>query len=464
MRSAALLALALLAAACEPAPDSVEPPILPAALRLGAALSPGDENDYARVLPSRSFDFPADHGPHPEYRQEWWYITGHLDAEGGERFGFELTFFRLALMPRAQPLPGDSQWRTKQLYAAHFAVTDVERRLFHSTQRFSRGALGLAGVRGSPLRLWLDDWSLALPDDPRGIWRLSAHDGPYRLELELRPQMEPVLNGEEGFSRKSAHGTAANYYYSIPRLAVSGTLVREQQPLKITGSAWLDREWGSEGLAADEVGWDWFALQLDDGSSLMFYALRRGDGTRDPASSGTYVEPSGVKRFLHDDEVRVSVQKQWHSPRGGVYPAAWHLQAPSLGLDLQLRPVLADQELDTTPRYWEGAVDVVGNRQGASLSGRGYVELTGYATPRLRSLAGGHRTRSELRARVRPDAISQIVEARCVFSAAEHSGGRRARGNACPHDRSEPGRSPCRARHVPCGSRQLVRRRSEACR
>jgi predicted secreted hydrolase len=380
MRVTAPVMFALFCVACGPAPDRSEAPPASSAPRLDAILGGEDAGEYARALAPRQFAFPADHGPHSDFRHEWWYFTGHLDAEGGRRFGFELTFFRFALVPPARPLRGgESRWRTKQLYAAHFAITDIERQTFHSTGRFARDALGLAGASGLPLRVWLDDWSLTLPDDSRQPWTLSAHEAPYRLELELRPDLEPVLNGDAGLSRKSASGPAASYYYSIPRLTVRGTLGRDADRLKVTGSAWLDREWGSDGLAPDETGWDWFALQLDDGSSLMFYSLRRTDGTRDPASAGTYVDSSGVERALRNEDVRLSVGKQWRSPRGGVYPAEWRLQVPSLGVEVQLQPVLADQELDTTPRYWEGAVDVTGSRSGAALRGRGYVELTGYA-------------------------------------------------------------------------------------
>ncbi len=380
MRIALPAVLALLAVACAPAPDRSEVPRAPSAPRLEAVLDTDSVGEYTHALTPRRFEFPADHGPHNDFRHEWWYFTGHLDAENGQRFGFELTFFRLALVPPSEPLRGgESRWRTKQLYAAHFAITDLEHRVFHSSERFARDALGLAGAGGVPLRIWLDDWSLTVPGDSRQPWALRAHEAPYRLELELRPDLEPVLNGDQGLSRKSASGSAASYYYSVPRLTVRGTLGRDPDSLEVTGSAWLDREWGSDGLAPDQPGWDWFALQLDDGSSLMFYSLRRTDGTRDPASAGTYVDASGIARSLRDQDVRVSVSGQWQSPRGGVYPAEWQLQVPTLGLEVQLQPVLADQELDTTPRYWEGAVDVAGSRSGAALRGRGYVELTGYA-------------------------------------------------------------------------------------
>ena len=393
MRLALPALLALFAVACTPAPDRSEAPPAPSAPRLEAVFGSDSAGDYTHALVPRRFEFPADHGPHNDFRHEWWYFTGHLAAESGQRFGFELTFFRFALMPPSQPLRGDgSGWRTKQLYAAHFAITDLEHRVFHSSARYARAALGLAGAGNAPLRVWLDDWSLTVPDDSRRPWTLSAYQAPYRLELELRPDLKPVLNGDQGLSRKSASGPAASYYYSIPRLTVRGTLDHGADRLKVTGTAWLDREWGSDGLAPDQTGWDWFALQLDDGSSLMFYAMRRTDGTRDPASAGTYVDSSGVERALRDEDVRLSVGKQWQSPRGGVYPAEWRLQVPSLGLEMQLRPALADQELDTTPRYWEGAVDVVGSRSGAALRGRGYVELTGYA-----NAAGDARMRASQR-------------------------------------------------------------------
>jgi predicted secreted hydrolase len=373
--------LALLAVACAPAPDRSELPRAPPAPRLEAVLGSDGADDYTHARAPHRFEFPVDHGPHSDFRHEWWYFTGHLDAQTGQRFGFELTFFRLALLAPSQPISGgESRWRTKQLYAAHFAITDLERRAFHSTGRFARDALGLAGAGGVPLRIWLDDWTLTVPDDSRQPWTLRAHEAPYRLELELRPDREPVLNGDAGLSHKSASSPAASYYYSIPRLTVRGTLGRDADSLKVTGTAWLDREWGSDGLAPDEPGWDWFALQLDDGSSVMFYSLRRTDRVRDPASAGTYVDASGVAHALRDQDVQVSVHGQWQSPRGGVYPAKWRLQVPSLGLELQLHPLLADQELDTTPRYWEGAVDVIGTRSGAALRGRGYVELTGYAS------------------------------------------------------------------------------------
>ncbi len=343
-----------------------------------------DAAGFAQVLAPRAFSFPADHGPHREFRQEWWYSTGQLQAADGERFGFELTFFRYALAPpvAAAPAAAASAWRANEIYMAHFAVTDVARQRFRFAQKLSRAALGLAGASAAPLRVWVDDWQLrAAPGAPQR-WQLSAAQAGYAIELELDASGMPVLNGVAGMSVKSARPGDASYYYSLPRVAAHGRLIREGRTLAVQGLAWFDREWGSGALGAEEVGWDWFALQLDDGTALMFYALRDRDGTRDPHSAGTWSEPAGAARALGASAVTLEVIGRWRSPAGVRYPAAWHVRVPELALDLTVRPVLADQELTGTPRYWEGAVQVSGRRAGRTVGGRGYVELVGYAQER----------------------------------------------------------------------------------
>jgi predicted secreted hydrolase len=358
------------------------------ATRLDALSSEGMPSGFALALEPRPFEFPRDHGPHPEFRHEWWYVTGHLDANSGQRFGFELTFFRFALAPpsaqladRAEPR---SAWRTRQIYMAHFAVTDLDRGQFFSSERYARDALGLAGAQAEPFHVWLDDWSLGTPAGETGpegssYWQLRAAAKGYTFDLQLRPVTRPVLNGDAGLSRKSSAPGAASYYYSIPRLAVMGRIDRDGKPLDVQGLAWLDREWGSGSLGSDQQGWDWFALQFDDGATLMFYALRRRDGERDPHSAGTWLAPDGTTRALASDEVLIDVKDYWNSPRGGRYPARWQVRVPSLKLDVDVRPRLAGQELDTSPRYWEGAATVQGTRANAKVAGRAYVELVGYA-------------------------------------------------------------------------------------
>lgn len=359
-------------------------------------VAPGNSaaGKFAQADSPRTFSFPADHGPHPQFRQEWWYVTGNLDADGGQRYGFELTFFRFALAPPAaadaRPVEAQvplSAWRTRQIWMAHFAITDVAARRFRFAQKLSREALGLAGASGSPLRVWIDDWSLqSVPQGSgqAGAWRLEAQQPGYRIELTLEPQLAAVLNGEQGLSQKSAVPGAASYYYSVPRLAVHGSLLREGRALGVQGLAWLDREWGSGALTAQQSGWDWFALQLDDGTALMFYALRDRHGGRDAHSAGTWVERSGVARTLTNAEVAIDVTGHWSNDQGDRYPSGWRVRSAALALELTVQPVLADQELRTAPRYWEGAVNVSGARHGVPVGGRGYVELVGYAQERSR--------------------------------------------------------------------------------
>ena len=361
------------------------------ALTAGAAAPPAGvtgilgtpaDAGFAQALAPRRFEFPADHGPHPQFRQEWWYFTGNLEAGDGERFGFEFTVFRYALAPPGATPAGSSAWRARELYLAHFAVTDVARGRFASAQRLERGALGLAGATASPFAVWVDDWSVRAVADVPGSWVLGVQGEGYRLALELDASGVPVLNGERGLSVKSDTPGDASYYYSLPRVGVRGQLLRGGRTLQVTGLAWFDREWGSGGLGTGQVGWDWYALQLQDGSSLMFYALRRADGTPGPHSAGTFVEPSGEVRALTGADLTVGVGDHWVSATGTRYPSAWRISVPALGLELAVHPVLAAQELATTPRYWEGAVDATGTRSGSPVRGRGYVELVGYAKER----------------------------------------------------------------------------------
>lgn len=343
-----------------------------------ATLLDGDDVRFARALEAREFTFPRDHGPHPDFRNEWWYVTGNLDSDRGRRFGYELTIFRFSLTPR--PIASESAWRTNQVYIAHFAVTDADGERFFVAERYSRGALGLAGAEAAPFRVWLENWEIAAQEElPSTQWRLRAGDEEFALEAMLAPLKLPVPNGIGGLSQKSAERGNASYYYSITRLNTQGTLRIGADEYRVSGLSWLDREWSSSALGPDQQGWDWFALQLSDGSDLMFYSIRRSDGTQDPHSAGTWIGSDGKASYLPREAVDVAVNRTWQSPGGGRYPAAWTLTLPTRKLTLEVRPVIADQELTTTVRYWEGAVDVLGDKDGEPISGRGYVELTGYA-------------------------------------------------------------------------------------
>ena len=360
--------------------------------RLADLLGADDDAGFNKVTEPRRFSFPQDHGPHPEFRNEWWYVTGNLDSERGRRFGFELTVFRFALTPTAPEAV--SNWRTNQVYIAHFAITDADRNRFLFAEKFSRGALGLAGAQANPFRVWIDDWQLRSIDDraaditadiTAGInggaerWRLTAAEAGFGLDLELTALKPPVLNGVEGLSQKSSEPGNASYYYSITRWQTDGRLRIDDQEHRVTGLSWLDREWSSSALAPDQQGWDWFALQFDDNTELMFYSIRNTDGTQDAQSAGTWVGVDGRAEYLRREDVVIEVTDTWQSPQGGSYPSAWTLRLPDKGLTVEIEPVMADQELFTTVRYWEGAVDVRGRRGEQRISGRGYVELTGYA-------------------------------------------------------------------------------------
>lgn len=323
----------------------------------------------------RDFIFPPDHGAHPEYRNEWWYFTGNLATEDGTRFGYQWVLFRAALTPN--PVERSSRWGADQAYMSHFAVTDAAGKRFRFFERFARGAAGLAGVQAEPLRLWLEDWSLE-EQAGGGDWRLRAAADDVRLELELQALKPVVPQGERGLSRKSAEPGNASYYYSISRLASHGILRLAGQTHVVSGFSWLDREWGTSALAENQQGWDWFALQLDDDTDVMFYLLRRKDGTVDPFSRGILIDRQGQITTLRLEDIELAVLDHWHSPRGSRYPARWRLSVASHALVLDIRPLIPDQELDATVRYWEGAVDVTGTVNKRPVTGRGYVELVGY--------------------------------------------------------------------------------------
>lgn len=349
-------------------------------LAVAQALGAGDREGYARADAPRAFVFPDDHGPHPAFKQEWWYFTGNLRATDGRRFGYQLTFFRIALSPK--PPTRASAWATEQAYMAHFTVTDVRERRFYQAERLARAALGLSGASARPFRVWLDDWSAQGATPTKRLRaRLQAVDKGFAIDLAVESLKMPVLQGEAGLSRKSAEPGNASYYYSLTRLATRGNIRIGGKQFAVEGLSWMDREWSTSALGRDQRGWDWFALQLSDGSDLMFYRLRRRDGTSDPFSSGVWVDRTGRSRRLQLADVALVTRKSWRSPSGASYPAAWRLHIPDLALTLSVEPRVADQELRGLVRYWEGAVSARGDIQGAPIEGSGYVELTGYADP-----------------------------------------------------------------------------------
>ncbi len=359
-----------------------EPSFSPkASLSVAGALRTASDEGYAKALKPRIFQFPADHGPHPEFRTEWWYFTGNLETQEERRFGFQLTFFRSALAPTMPER--ESAWATRQAWLSHFTISDIAGGTFHSFERWSRGALGLAGAQAEPFRVWVKDWTAT--SDRTYPMRLNAAADDVSIDLLLQPGKPPVLQGERGFSRKSAEPGNASYYYSLTRMPASGSITVEGERFAVTGLAWMDREWSTSALGKDQVGWDWFSLQLSDGWDLMLYRLRRKDGTAELASSGTLIDPQGKSRALNLSDFQILSSGEWRSPRSGArYPARWRLRIPREDLDLEVRPLLADQELDVSFRYWEGAVSIEGTHRGQPIRGSGYVELTGYTAGSFR--------------------------------------------------------------------------------
>lgn len=334
---------------------------------------------YARAIEPHALVFPRDLGVHPDFQTEWWYYTGNLAAADGHSFGYQLTFFRRGLTPPNSQAARESEWATDQVYFAHFTLTDINSGTFNFYERFQRGAAGLAGAAGDPLyQVWLDDWSVRQIDGYR--YQLQAAAGELQISLELVDGKGPVLQGINGLSQKSAQLGNASYYVSQTRLDSRGTIRIGGQTFQVTGLSWMDHEFSTSSLASDQVGWDWYALQLSDGSELMVYMMRKADGTLDPYSQGTIIYPDGKTRLLKRDDLQISVLSTWKSPHSGaVYPAEWVVEVPSEQLKIKIKPRLADQELRVLFTYWEGAVSASGNRAGKDISGVGYVELTGYA-------------------------------------------------------------------------------------
>jgi predicted secreted hydrolase len=333
---------------------------------------------FARALAPRPFVYPADLGPHPEFQTEWWYYTGNLETKDGRHLGYQLTFFRRGLSP--DPIDRSGSLAAREIYFAHFAVTDVTSGTHFAVERFSRQAEGLAGAEGEPYRVWLENWQVLSPDREGRFLQLSAQSDGNSLTLQLDSQKPYVPNGDHGLSAKGPEPGNASYYLSGTHLLTQGRLTIVGETFDVTGLSWFDHEWSTSALNPESVGWDWFSLQLSDGRDLMLFQIRNQDGSLSQASSGTLVEPDGGVVHLTRDQVTITVEDTWRSPDSGAdYPAAWRIEIPSQAIALQGVPWLADQEMRVSVTYWEGAVRFNGTSLGAAVSGNGYIELTGYA-------------------------------------------------------------------------------------
>ncbi len=337
----------------------------------------GIVHEFARVIEPSTFTFPKDHGPHTEYQSEWWYYTGNLVSEEGERFSYQFTIFRRGLTNVS--VQRDSNFATDQVYFAHFAIAAVEQEDHRFYERFSRGSLGLAGASNQPYEVFLEDWRIRALDEEGERVNLSAEEGDIALDLELEAMKPIVIHGEGGVSAKSSEVGNASYYLSFTRMKTLGSMRFGERSFRVEGISWFDHEWSTSALGEGVVGWDWFSLQLSDQRELMLYILRRDDGTVESVSAGTLVEAKGESRQLGLDDFEIQALAQWESPESGaVYPSGWRIVVPTESLELEILPTFKDQEMRVSFVYWEGSVNVQGSSQGEPITGQGFVELTGY--------------------------------------------------------------------------------------
>ena len=343
------------------------------------------------ALPGYEFSFPQDHGAHENFQTEWWYYSGQVHSSTGQTYGYQLTFFRRGLMnsTRMQQV-NPSQWTISHLYFAHFSLSDITNHNFRYAEKVSRAGLGKAGAETNHLSVWIDGWNARVDGQ---IHYLSAQlrssesgRALAEIDFELVPDSPPVIHGIGGVSKKGMQSGQASHYYSIPRLRTHGQLTVNKTLYQVEGTSWFDHEFGTNQLGQNQIGWDWFGLQLDDGSELMLYQLRRTNGTTDPASSGSLISPSGQKFHIASDEFSLRPLSTWTSLTShAVYPINWHITLPRHRITLTVVPYLNAQELvtkeSTRITYWEGAVRVHGQKADKPIHGRGYLEMTGYAEP-----------------------------------------------------------------------------------
>jgi predicted secreted hydrolase len=347
---------------------------------LSIGVSPAALLGFKQAVPGYTLTFPADHAAHPAYQTEWWYYTGHLHTQAGKTYGYQLTFFRYRVDSSGLTLQ-PSKWFADHVYMAHLAITDEAGKRFVYGEKRNRAALGLAGAATERYHVWNEEW---VAERLGSVHHLQGEIPGFKLNLILTPLKPPVLHGDKGLSQKGEGRGHASYYYSYTRMKTEGVLHVADEVFDVEGLSWMDHEFGSTQLREEQVGWDWFSVQLANGSELMLYHIRHRDGSIDPYSSGTLVQPDGSSVHLQRDEMQVQSQSQWKSPQSGaVYPQGWTIRIPKAALSLQLEPTLAAQELitddSTRVTYWEGRVRVHGSVQGVPIDGAGYVELTGYA-------------------------------------------------------------------------------------
>jgi predicted secreted hydrolase len=345
-------------------------------------------SDWQEAQAGYQFSFPRDHAAHSPYRVEWWYYTGNVETVEGRRFGYQLTFFRIGVTPTPTT---SSRWAVRDLYMAHFALSDLDNKKFYFFERLNRAGVHWAGAEMTKYHVWNEGWEVRLEDE---VHVLSAREGKCTITLRLTPEKPPVIHGENGLSQKGAAIGNASHYYSFTRLRTSGTMEVDGQMFTVNGLSWMDHEFGTSFLEKDQIGWDWFSLQLQDGRELMLFQIRRADGSIDPHSSGTFVETNENTTHLSVGDFSLVPEQYWQSPESGArYPIAWTLTLPSQEMQVRVTAGLASQELRTEASigvtYWEGSVIITGKSRDRDVHGRGYLEMTGYAGKSMGPILGG---------------------------------------------------------------------------
>jgi len=334
--------------------------------------------EYKLALPGYKYEFPRDYFNHEEYQTEWWYYTGNLKAADGHRFGFELTFFRQGITRESNK----NSWLMRDLWMAHLALSDVTGQRFYREVRLNRAGPGLAGVDEKSGLVWNGNWQAKISDGEEELRGVGAAFG---LGLKLQPTKAPVVHGQNGISQKAEGEGHASHYLSLTRLVTSGSIEVGGKRYAVDGTSWMDHEFFTGSMSADETGWDWLSVQLEDGAELMLYRLRHRDGSIDPYSSGTYVDEQGRSVFLAaKDFTMAPLGENWTSAQTKAsYPEKWRVSVGKLGMEFEVTTPLRDQELVTSygPSYFEGTVDASGKQGSATLRGVGYLEMTGYAKP-----------------------------------------------------------------------------------
>lgn len=371
--------LLLLAAAAVAAALVISRPRAEAPVSAGLREALPAAGNFARADGPRAFDFPADYGPHEDFQTEWWYYTGSLADEQGRRFGYQLTFFRRALAAPDELPARESEWAAGQVYLAHFTLSDIQNNRFQYWEETSRGAAGLAGAQADPLfSVWLYDWRVLQTGER--TFSLSAAKEGMVLELDLEDAKGPVLHGQQGYSQKGEGQGNASYYISQTRLVTRGRLQMDGEVYQVSGTSWMDHEFSTSALSGQQVGWDWFSIQLDDGREVLVYTIRNADGSLDPHSYGSLILEDGSLLPLTSRDFSIEPTGEWTSPHSGaVYPSGWRVNIHGQEIELQITPLIQDQELVVSYTYWEGAVEIQGTWRGRPVTGRGYTELTGYA-------------------------------------------------------------------------------------